>query len=54
MLFCLEIFMCLSDRHCFTYQLVNWIFAGLFTFIQMHFIFCNSKVGALVIVEYLT
>ncbi|KAH7696605.1 Protein OTPL-8 [Aphelenchoides avenae] len=43
-LFCLEIFMCLSDHRCFTYNLVNWTFAGLFTFIQMHFIFCNSKI----------
>uniref|UniRef100_A0A183C172 Otopetrin-2 n=1 Tax=Globodera pallida TaxID=36090 RepID=A0A183C172_GLOPA len=42
-LFCLEVFICFSDRACFNYQLVNWLFAGLFTFIQMHFIFCNSK-----------
>ncbi|KAL3080778.1 hypothetical protein niasHS_014883 [Heterodera schachtii] len=42
-LFCLEVFICFSDKACFNYQLINWLFAGTFTFIQMHFIFCNSK-----------
>ncbi|CAD5234283.1 unnamed protein product [Bursaphelenchus xylophilus] len=43
-LFCLEFFVCISDHLCFAYRLVNWVFAAAFTFIQMHFIFCNSKI----------
>uniref|UniRef100_A0A914DJP1 Gustatory receptor n=1 Tax=Acrobeloides nanus TaxID=290746 RepID=A0A914DJP1_9BILA len=44
-LFGLEIFMCTSSYQCYTYQLVNLGFACIFTFIQMHFIFCNSKIA---------
>ncbi|KAI1730607.1 otopetrin domain-containing protein [Ditylenchus destructor] len=44
-LFCLEMFMCFSDRRCFTYKIINWVFAGMFTFVQMHFIFCNSTIA---------
>uniref|UniRef100_A0AC34QFE9 Uncharacterized protein n=2 Tax=Panagrolaimus sp. JU765 TaxID=591449 RepID=A0AC34QFE9_9BILA len=43
-LFGLEAFMCFSDYQCYNYQIVNLFFGGLFTFIQMHFIFCNSKI----------
>ncbi|KAE9552587.1 hypothetical protein FO519_004204 [Halicephalobus sp. NKZ332] len=43
-LFGLETFMCHSDYNCQTYQLVNLFFAGLFTFVQMHFLFCNSRI----------
>ncbi|CAD5229522.1 unnamed protein product [Bursaphelenchus okinawaensis] len=43
-LFCLEFFVCISDHLCFTYRLINWVYAAAFTFIQMHFIFCNSKI----------
>jgi hypothetical protein len=44
-LFCLEIFVCVSNRCC-AYKLINWIIAALFTFFQMHFVFCNSKASA--------
>uniref|UniRef100_A0A7E4VH64 Otopetrin-2 n=1 Tax=Panagrellus redivivus TaxID=6233 RepID=A0A7E4VH64_PANRE len=45
-LFGLEIFMCLSNHSsCFVYQLTNLAIAGVFTFVQMHFLFCNSKIA---------
>ncbi|KAK0426759.1 hypothetical protein QR680_009882 [Steinernema hermaphroditum] len=40
----LEIFMCVSSYQCHGYQIANMVIAGVFTFIQMHFIFCNSKI----------
>uniref|UniRef100_A0AC34GR47 Otopetrin-2 n=1 Tax=Panagrolaimus sp. ES5 TaxID=591445 RepID=A0AC34GR47_9BILA len=44
-LFGLESFMCLSNGNCYNYRLMNYFFAGLFTFVQMHFLFCNSKIA---------
>ncbi|TKR59816.1 hypothetical protein L596_029433 [Steinernema carpocapsae] len=40
----LEIFMCVSSYQCQGFQIANMSIAGVFTFIQMHFIFCNSKI----------
>ncbi|KAL7071079.1 hypothetical protein ACQ4LE_009845 [Meloidogyne hapla] len=42
-LFCLEMFICHSNKQCYNYRFINWLLAGFFTFIQMHFIFCNSR-----------
>nr|CAD2175823.1 unnamed protein product [Meloidogyne enterolobii] len=36
-------FICHSNNQCYNYRFVNWLLAGFFTFIQMHFIFCNSR-----------
>uniref|UniRef100_A0A0N4ZA57 G_PROTEIN_RECEP_F3_4 domain-containing protein n=1 Tax=Parastrongyloides trichosuri TaxID=131310 RepID=A0A0N4ZA57_PARTI len=43
-LFFLEIMLCFTCENCLPHSLINLILAGLFTFLQMHFIFCNSKV----------
>lgn len=48
-LFALEMFVCISNQCC-AYKLINWTIATLFTFFQMHFIFCNSKVSILIVV----
>ncbi|KAI6210523.1 hypothetical protein M3Y96_00337300 [Aphelenchoides besseyi] len=43
-LFSIEIIICSTHQSCFNYKLVNWVLACTFTFFQMHFIFCNSKI----------
>ncbi|KAI6227085.1 hypothetical protein M3Y95_00689400 [Aphelenchoides besseyi] len=43
-LFSIEIIICFTHQSCFNYKLVNWVLACTFTFFQMHFIFCNSKI----------
>uniref|UniRef100_A0A0K0FDL9 Lipase_3 domain-containing protein n=1 Tax=Strongyloides venezuelensis TaxID=75913 RepID=A0A0K0FDL9_STRVS len=43
-LFFLEIMLCFTCESCLPHSMINLILSGLFTFLQMHFIFCNSKV----------
>ncbi|KJH47100.1 hypothetical protein DICVIV_06808 [Dictyocaulus viviparus] len=44
-LFGLEMFLCVEDKNCRGSTIAKHIVAMLFTFIQMHFIFCNSKIS---------
>ncbi|CEF63987.1 Otopetrin family-containing protein [Strongyloides ratti] len=43
-LFFLEIMLCFTCENCLPHSMINLILSGLFTFLQMHFIFCNSKI----------
>lgn len=40
----LEIFLCITNYTCYQHEIIKTAIGGLFIFIQMHFIFCNSKV----------
>ncbi|PAV56885.1 hypothetical protein WR25_20683 isoform D [Diploscapter pachys] len=46
-LFGLELFLCLESSYCKRPEttILKWVCAIVFTFLQMHFIFCNSKVS---------
>ncbi|KHJ98211.1 hypothetical protein OESDEN_01806 [Oesophagostomum dentatum] len=44
-LFGLEMFLCIENRTCMKSAIAKHVVAMVFTFIQMHFIFCNSKVA---------
>ncbi|KAF1746775.1 hypothetical protein GCK72_023232 [Caenorhabditis remanei] len=43
-LFGLELFLCIENATCKKVTIAKMIVAIIFTFIQMHFIFCNSKI----------
>ncbi|CAI5454514.1 unnamed protein product [Caenorhabditis angaria] len=43
-LFGLELFLCIETANCKKTTIAKMIVAIIFTFIQMHFIFCNSKI----------
>uniref|UniRef100_A0A914WVR8 Uncharacterized protein n=1 Tax=Plectus sambesii TaxID=2011161 RepID=A0A914WVR8_9BILA len=40
----LEIFLCTTNNSCHSTEYEKYALGGIFTFLQMHFIFCNSKV----------
>ncbi|ETN85983.1 hypothetical protein NECAME_06148, partial [Necator americanus] len=44
-LFGLEMFLCIENNTCKGSEIAKHVVAMIFTFIQMHYIFCNSKVA---------